>query len=359
MLSPAELSRYARQIVLPELGVEGQERLRAARIAIVGAGGLGSPAALYLCAAGVGTLGIVDDDTVQLSNLHRQILHATDDVGRPKTDSARDTLRELNPNTAVRTHSERLNAASATSLFSEYDVVIDGSDNYPTRYAVNDACAAIGKTWIYGSVERYSGQLSVFDATEGPCYRCVFPDPPAPGSTQSCEDIGVLGAVPGVIGTLQALEALKVVTRIGTPLVGRLLQVDFRTARFDSIEIGKREDCVCAGVAREAVADEPELEPRELAKRLREAPAPLLLDVREPWEWSVGRISSAQLIPMGRLESEVDALRRDADIVVYCHHGMRSAVGAEWLRNQGFRARNLLGGIDRWSVEVDPTVPRY
>lgn len=368
MLSSSELSRYARQLVLPELGLAGQERLRAARALIVGAGGLGSPAALYLAAAGVGTIGIVDDDTVEMSNLHRQIVHASDDVGKNKATSAAETLKRLNVEVSVIEHLERLTTANAADLISGYDLVIDGSDNYATRYAVNDACARLQKVWIYGSVERFAGQVSVFGAAGGPCYRCVFSEPPKPGATANCEEIGVLGAVPGVVGSLQAVEALKCILQVGQPLVGRILQIDFLSTQMRVVALERRADCAACGSASPRVGAEasstpgPEggadIEPRELARRLLE-PAIHLIDVREPWEWSVARIGKPQLVSMNSLPVELDSLDRSRELVIYCHHGVRSEMAAQWLRVQGFQARSLVGGIDRWSREIDPTVPRY
>jgi sulfur-carrier protein adenylyltransferase/sulfurtransferase len=369
MLTEAELSRYGRQLVLPEIGVAGQERIREARVLIVGAGGLGSPAALYLAAAGVGVLGIVDDDVVELSNLHRQVLHGTPDVGRAKAMSASDSLRRLNPHVEVIPHQERLTAKRANSLFRDYDLVVDGSDNYPTRYAVNDACAELGKVWIYGSVERFSGQVSVFGASAGPCYRCIFPEAPAPGSTSSCEEIGVLGAVPGVVGSLQAVEALKCITGVGEPLVGRLLQLDFASGDMRVIQFERRSDCPACGVRpsakRNAPSRTPEIseafhiQPDELAERLAETDKLQLLDIREPWEWSLAHIGAPQFLAMGEIESEIALLDRSRELIVYCHHGNRSSVVTEWLRERGFRARNLAGGIDRWSREIDPSIRRY
>ena len=368
MLTAEELSRYGRQLALPDVGLAGQQRLKDARVLIVGAGGLGSPAALYLAAAGVGLLGIVDDDLVETSNLHRQIIHRSDDVGREKTASAARTIQSLNPNVRVRVHQERLSAARAAPLIEDYDLVVDGSDNYATRYAVNDACAAAGIAWIYGSVERFSGQVSVFGAPGGPCYRCIFPEPPAPGSTPSCEEIGVLGAVPGVIGALQATEALKWILGVGEPLVGRLLQLDLRDGQMTLVRFDRRADCAACGrtAARPelaAVDSAPavvaDIEPEELARTLAQPASLQLLDIREPWEWSLARIGEPQLLAMGDLEDHLESLDPARDLVVYCHHGMRSSVAAEWLRARGFRARNLVGGIDRWSREIDPTVPRY
>lgn len=368
MLSAGELSRYARQLVLPEIGVAGQERLRSARVLIVGAGGLGSPAALYLAAAGVGSIGIVDSDAVELSNLHRQILHTTADVGRPKTQSAADSLDRLNPEVRVEVHSVRLTAENAREFVGSFDVVIDGSDNYATRYAVNDACAAARKPWVYGSVERFSGQLSTFAAGGRPCYRCIYPDAPAPGATPSCEEIGILGAVPGVVGSMQAVETLKLVLGIGDPLVGRLLQVDFRAGEWRTIGFEARADCsVCSKQTRApeinhaptANGTTRDITPRELSELLRQSNDTDVLDVREQWEWKIGRIPGARLIPLEQLERGVHALDRKRELVVYCHHGTRSAIAADWLRAMGYRARNLSGGIDRWSREVDDSVARY
>ena len=371
MLTAAELSRYGRQLVLPEVGIAGQERLRSAKVLIVGAGGLGSPAALYLAAAGVGTLGIVDNDSVELSNLHRQILHGTHDVGELKTVSAAQSIERLNPNVHVRTHQERLTQHGAEALFREYDLIVDGSDNYQTRYAVNDACARLGKVWVYGSVERFSGQVSVFGTADGPCYRCIFPEPPAPASTVSCEEIGVLGAVPGVVGSLQAVEALKCIIGIGEPLIGRLLQLDLSTLETRIVRFDRREDCVACNSRRSEdtdVSDDKlevtaslatDIEPVDLATRLGHMDTLRLLDVREPWEWTVARIGEPQLLAMGELEREIETLDQGRELIVYCHHGVRSSVAAAWLRARGFRARNLSGGIDRWSREVDPSVPRY
>lgn len=370
MLTAAELSRYERQLALPEVGLVGQERLKQAKVLIVGAGGLGSPVALYLAAAGVGVIGIVDDDEVEISNLHRQVLHGTPDIGREKPASAADALQHLNPHVGVHTYHERLTRTRAESLFTEYDVVVDGSDNYATRYAINDACAKLGSVWVYGSVERFSGQVSVFGAPDGPCYRCLFPDPPAPGSTASCEEIGVLGAVPGVIGSLQAVETLKVLLGVGESLAGRLLQFDLGSANVRIIHIERRADCAaCATrgmtsdndalVADDDIGGGLDIEPSDLARRLDEEGSFQLLDIREPWEWSLAQIGKPQLLAMNQLPTALESLDRDRELIVYCHHGVRSEMAAEWLRGHGFRARNLAGGIDRWSREIDPSVPRY
>lgn len=364
MRTPPALERYARQVVLPEVGVEGQERLRRSRVLVVGAGGLGSPAALYLAAAGVGAIGLIDSDDVDLSNLHRQILHTTADVGVTKVTSATKTLGRLNPDVAVTAMRERLDANRARAIVGDWDVVVDGSDNYSTRYAINDACAATSTPWVYGSVERFSGQLSVFDAPSGPCYRCLFPQPPAPGSTASCEEIGVLGAVPGVIGSLQAVEALKLLLGVGQPVAGRLLQIDFLRGEWRAITFEKRSGCEACGMT-ESNGPEPDIlpdiEPVELNTLLQreEKDRPALIDVREPWEWGIAHLSGARLLPMDRITGEARSLERDRDVVVYCHHGTRSAAAADWLRSQGFRARSLAGGIDRWSREIDRTLRRY
>ena len=371
MLTAAELARYGRQLVLPELGLAGQERLRRASALVVGAGGLGSPAALYLAASGIGTLGLVDDDVVEVSNLHRQVLHGTADVGRNKTDSAADMLRRLNPHVELRLYRERLTKFNAKRIVAPYDIVVDGSDNYATRYAVNDACAARRVAWVYGSVERYSGQVAVFGA-DGPCYRCLFPEAPAPGTSPSCEEIGVLGAVPGVIGAMQALEALKSITGIGEPLRGKLLQIDFLAGQTRTIRFDRRSDCpACGGRESEDRArpaagesDEPdaspiEIEPAEAARLLSSASRPLLLDVREPWEMSRAQLGESTAIPMRELEDRIGAIDRARELIVYCHHGTRSRMVSEWLRSLGYRARNLSGGIDRWSREIDHSIPRY
>jgi molybdopterin/thiamine biosynthesis adenylyltransferase/rhodanese-related sulfurtransferase len=364
MLSASELSRYGRQVLLPEVGVQGQERLRAARVLVVGAGGLGSPAALYLAAAGVGTLGLVDSDRVELSNLHRQILHATSDVDRDKTASAAESLVALNPHTTVNQHQERLTAQTAARVLRNYDIVVDGSDNFSTRYAVNDTCVQLDKPWVYGSVERFSGQLSLFPGAEGPCYRCLYAEAPEPGTTASCDEIGVIGVLPGIVGTMQAAEALKWLLEIGQSLVGRLAMIDVRTMQMRSVEYARNPSCrTCGSAAGERAApsidDVLHLDPRTVAEMLKQQNDLTLLDVREPWEHDVAHISNSTFVPMNQLPGKVNSLDRSSEIIVYCHHGVRSDMAAEWLRSQGFSAKNLAGGIDRWSQEVDPSVPRY
>ena len=342
--------------------------MRAARVLVVGAGGLGSPAALYLAAAGVGTLGLLDSDRVELSNLHRQVLHGTADVEREKTASAAESLSALNPHTTVRQHQERLTAQNAEKILNDYDVVIDGSDNFSTRYAVNDACARLDIPWAYGSVERFSGQLSFFPGAAGPCYRCLFAEAPAPGSTASCDEIGVLGVLPGLIGIMQATEAMKWLLGIGEPLVGRLASLDVRTMQMTTVEFGRDPSCRTCGrpasrgkapSIEESVGESLHLEPLAVAGMMKQGSDIQLLDVREPWEHELARIEPASLVPMNELPRRLGSLDRSRAIVVYCHHGVRSDMAAEWLRSQGYPARNLAGGIDRWSREVDPSIPRY
>lgn len=368
MLSASELSRYSRQILLPEVGVAGQERLRAARVLVVGAGGLGSPAALYLAAAGVGTLGLLDSDRVELSNLHRQVLHGTADVDRDKTASATERLGRLNPHVTVVPHPERLTPRNSDRILQGYDLVVDGSDNYTTRYAVNDACVRLDLPWVYASVERFSGQLSLFPGADGPCYRCLFADAPQPGTTASCDEIGVLGVLPGILGTMQASEALKWLLGVGDPLAGKLVTFDLRSVELRTVAYDRNPACTVCGQGDAKAARRPpsmesdrsdQLEPRDVAALISRGSDVLLLDVREPWEHQVARIGNSQLVPMNELPARVGSIDRTRDIVVYCHHGTRSDMAAEWLRSQGFPARNLAGGIDRWSREVDPAIPRY
>ncbi|MEP6619226.1 MAG: molybdopterin-synthase adenylyltransferase MoeB [bacterium] len=386
-LTTDELQRYHRHLILPNVGEEGQRRLKAARVLLIGAGGLGSPAALYLAAAGVGHLGVVDADSVELSNLQRQVLHGTRDVGRPKVMSAHDRLHDLNPHVDVATYHTRLTSANALDILRSYDIVVDGSDNFQTRYLVNDACVLLGKPNVYGSVIRFDGQAAVFGAEGGPCYRCLFREPPPPGLIPNCAEGGVFGVLPGLVGVIQATEAIKLITGAGEPLVGRLLLVDALRMRFRTIELARDPECRACGT-REITAlidydafcglhsTEPasdnathsdptdeevdEITPERLSARLRNGPAIAVLDVREPYEWAIARLPEARLIPLGSLPNAVNTLDRDAEIVVYCHHGMRSAAAAEWLRDNGFgRVLNLVGGIDRWSLDVDPSVRRY
>ena len=377
-LSPEELIRYSRHLVLPAIGLAGQQRLKAARVLVVGAGGLGSPAALYLAAAGVGTLGLVDWDVVDRSNLQRQILHGTDMVGRPKLDSARARIADLNPHVQLETIAARLTSANALDILRDWDVVLDGSDNFPTRYLVNDACVLLGRPNVYGAVLRFEGQVSVFDARQGPCYRCLFREPPPPALVPSCAEGGVLGALPGIIGSLQALEAIKLVTGAGASLVGRLLLFDGLKLQFREIALTKDPDCaVCGphptvrrlidydafcgvGAAGGGMMDEREIGPVALRDERRRNPDLLLLDVREPFEWDIAHLEGARLIPLGQLPARLGELDGHADIVAYCHHGMRSLQAVEMLRAAGFsKVRSLDGGIDAWAREVEPNLPRY
>ena len=381
-LDADELQRYHRHLILPEVGADGQRRLKASRVLLIGAGGLGSPAALYLAAAGVGHLGVVDADDVELSNLQRQVLHDTASVGTPKVESAAARLRAINPHVEVVAHRTRLTSANAMQLLAEYDVVVDGSDNFPTRYLVNDACVLLGKPNVYGSVLRFEGQASVFSFGDGPCYRCLFREPPPPGLVQNCADGGVLGVLPGLIGVVQAAETIKLVTGAGETLTGRLLLVDALRMRFRTIDVARDPECRACGTreittlidydafcgvasdagghvaANEGVEDE--ISPRTLAERMNAGTSPALLDVREPYEWTIARLPDARLVPLDALPHAVSTLDPGAELVVYCHHGIRSAAAVTWLRERGFRrARNLTGGIDRWSREVDPSTRRY
>ena len=382
-LSPDELQRYHRHIILPNVGEDGQRRLKAARVLLVGAGGLGSPAALYLAAAGVGHLGIIDEDVVELSNLQRQVLHGSRDVGRPKVSSASDRLRDINPHVAVSALQARLTSANAIEILRDYDVIVDGSDNFQTRYLINDACVLLGKPNVYGSVIRFDGQASIFSAGEGPCYRCLFREPPPAGQIPNCAEGGVLGVLPGLIGVIQATETIKLITGAGEPLIGRLLLVDALRMRFRTIELTRDPECRACGTheitelldydafcgVAPAVAysareiddeDVDEITPQRLDARMRGGATITLIDVREPYEWAIARLPDARLVPLNSLPQALHSINRDAQIVVYCHHGTRSAAAAEWLRDQGIeRVLNLVGGIDRWSLEVDPAMRRY
>jgi adenylyltransferase/sulfurtransferase len=377
-LSRDELQRYSRHLILADVGPEGQRRIKAARILLIGAGGLGSPAALYLAAAGVGTLGIVDFDVVDVTNLHRQVLHGTSAVGVSKLESARARIAELNPHVAVVTHETRLTSANALAILDQYDIVVDGTDNFATRYLTNDACVMLGKPNVYGSIFQFDGQASVFSLPDGPCYRCLFPEPPPPGSVPSCAEGGVLGVLPGLIGTIQATEALKLVLGVGTSLAGRLLLVDAMEMTFRTVRVprdpacpacGTREitslidyDAYCGTAAPTmSISESPlsDITPRELAQRLARGDDLQLIDVREAYEWALCRLDGARLVPLGTVEAAIPSLDASRETVVYCRSGVRSAAAAEQLRAAGFQVRNLAGGILRWSDDVDPSVPKY
>jgi molybdopterin/thiamine biosynthesis adenylyltransferase/rhodanese-related sulfurtransferase/molybdopterin converting factor small subunit len=387
-LSAAEVQRYSRHLILPEVGMDGQRRLKAASVLMVGAGGLGSPLALYLAAAGVGRLGIVDFDVVDNSNLQRQLLHGTKDVGRTKLDSARDRITDVNPNVEVVGYDTALSSANALDILRDYDIVVDGTDNFPTRYLVNDACALLDKPNVYGSIFRFEGQASVFDATRGPCYRCLYPEPPPPGLVPSCAEGGVLGVLPGIIGTIQAMETIKLILEVGDSLVGRLVLFDALGLKFRELRLRKDPDCpLCGpnrtidalidyqqfcGIPSAPAADEIaeqerlrgadwEITPPELKASL-DAGVPLyLLDVREPHEVDICQIpGTSKLIPVGSIEERAAELDPSASIVVYCRSGVRSARAFDALRRKGFgNLRNLKGGILAWSREVEPSMPQY
>jgi adenylyltransferase/sulfurtransferase len=377
-LSHDELLRYSRHLTLPEVGLAGQEKLRAARVLLVGAGGLGSPAALYLAAAGVGTLGLVDFDIVDRSNLQRQILHGTSGIGTSKLDSARERLRDINPHVQVETFATRLTSANALDILRRFDVVVDGSDNFPTRYLVNDACVLLGKPNVYGSVFRFDGQASVFDAQRGPCYRCLYAEPPPPDLVPSCAEGGVLGVLPGIIGSIQALEAIKLIVGVGQALIGRLLLFDGRKLQFRELTLEKDPDCpVCGtqptvtslidyeafcglGDGGEGTGDGVEIAPLDLKREWTRNPSLMVIDVREPHETEIARIAGARLIPLAQLPGRLHELDGHAEIVTHCHHGVRSMKAREILKGAGFaKVRSLAGGIDAWARDVDPEVPRY
>jgi molybdopterin/thiamine biosynthesis adenylyltransferase/rhodanese-related sulfurtransferase/molybdopterin converting factor small subunit len=377
-LSVAEIRHYSRHLILPEIGTLGQRKLKAAKVLMIGAGGLGSPLGLYLAAAGVGTLGLVDFDTVDLSNLHRQVLYGRSSVGRPKIQAATDRLRDVNPHIKIVPYETRLDSSNALELFKDYDVVVDGTDNFPTRYLVNDACVLLGKPNVYGSIFRFEGQVSIFWGARGPCYRCLFPEPPPPGLVPSCAEGGVLGVLPGIIGSLQANEVIKLLAGIGDPLIGRLVLFDALKLKFRELKLRKNPDCpICSdhptqhelidyeqfcGIDRQADAVEAafEISPPELKSWLDEGRPVTVLDVRNPEEWEIARIEGAKLIPLHELQDRLGELDTADTLVVHCHHGPRSSRAVHFLRQMGFsRAINLAGGIDEWSLMVDPSVPQY
>jgi molybdopterin/thiamine biosynthesis adenylyltransferase/rhodanese-related sulfurtransferase len=380
-LTQDDLSRYSRHLILPEVGVEGQRKLKAARVLCVGTGGLGSPLALYLAAAGVGTLGLVDFDVVDVSNLHRQIIHSTADIGRKKLDSAEEKLKALNPELNVQKHDTLLTSANALEILKDYDVIADGTDNFPTRYLVNDACVLLGKPNAYGSIFRFEGQASVFATKDGPCYRCLYPEPPPPGLVPSCAEGGVLGILPGLIGVIQATEAIKLILGIGEPLIGRLLLVDALKMRFRELKLRKNPECpVCgthptvthlidyqqfcglesASEAQKAVKNGiPQLSAKDLKRRMDAGESLFILDVREPFEYRIANIGG-KLIPQNDVPQRIGEIDRNQEIIVHCKAGGRSQRIAEFLKQSGYpNVTNLAGGILAWSDEVDPKVPKY
>jgi molybdopterin/thiamine biosynthesis adenylyltransferase/rhodanese-related sulfurtransferase len=374
-LSAAELHRYSRHLIMPEVTAEGQKRLKAARVLCIGAGGLGSPAALYLAAAGVGRLGIVDFDKVDLTNLQRQILHGTKDIGRSKLESARDRLRDINPEIEIKLHECRFSSENAGQIATNYDVVVDGSDNFATRYLSNDVCVFARKPNVYGSVFRFEGQTTVFAPhLGGPCYRCLFPEPPPPDSIPNCAQAGVLGVLPGIIGMLQAIETIKLVVGIGEQLIGRLLHFDALKVQFRELKLRRDPQCpvcgenptifapidydqFCGALETETV---PQISVQELKQKMDTHEALELIDVREPFEFQIARIDGATLIPLGEIAERADELQREEPIVIHCHSGRRSAQAVRLLQQRGFtNVYNLEGGIDAWSDLIDPSVPRY
>lgn len=374
-LTPDELRRYSRHLLLPQVGLEGQRKLKAASVLIVGVGGLGSPIAMYLAAAGVGRLGLVDADVVDESNLQRQIVHGQRTVGRLKVESARERLLDLNPHIRVDVYPVRLTRDNALDILRPYDIVVDGTDNFPTRYLLNDACVFLGKPFVYGSIYRFDGQVSVFDARHGPCYRCLFPQPPPPHLVPTCGMGGVFGVLPGVVGTIQATEVLKLILGIGEPLIGRLLLYDALDMTFDTVQVPKNPKCpVCGehptitelidyeafcGVSPTPAASDLEITPHDLARRLAAGEPLRVIDVREPHELAIARLPFAENIPLEQLWSRMDAFDKDTPLVFVCRSGERSRLAAEAFREEGFRAWNLQGGINAWAREVDPTLRQY
>ncbi|HXW17412.1 MAG TPA: molybdopterin-synthase adenylyltransferase MoeB [Candidatus Acidoferrales bacterium] len=378
-LSKEEILRYSRHLIMPELGMEGQLKLKRARVLLVGTGGLGAPLGLYLAAAGVGTIGVVDFDKIDFTNLQRQIMFSSNDVGRPKIEAAAERLGALNPEIHIESYETQLTSENALEIFRDYDIIVDGTDNFPTRYLVNDACVLLGKPNVYGSIFRFEGQASVFGYPDGPCYRCLYPEPPPPGLVPSCAEGGVLGVLPGIIGSIQAMETLKLILEKGQPLVGRLLIFDALGMKFRELKLRKNPDCPVCGKnptvtklidyvefcgirGEEAPAPQttvPEITPRELKTRLDRGDDLYILDVREPHEYQICNIGG-HLIPLGDLSRRVNELDSSREIVAHCRSGKRSAEAAEFLRNAGFRKIwNLKGGILAWSDEVDPSVPKY
>jgi len=383
-LTKDEILRYSRHLIIPEVGIEGQQKLKAAKVLLVGAGGLGAPLGLYLAAAGIGKIGIVDFDVVDFTNLQRQVIHSTADVGRKKLDSAAEKMQGINPALKIVKHETALSSENALEIFKDYDFIVDGTDNFPTRYLVNDACVLLGKPNVYGSIFRFEGQSTVFAYEGGPCYRCLYPEPPPPGLVPSCAEGGVLGILPGTIGLIQATETVKLILGIGEPLVGRLLLYDALGMRFRELKLRKNPECpVCgdhrtitklidyhqfcgvpspnaAAPAQETKVNEGEIEVTEVKAMLDRGDKFVLLDVREPHEYKICNIPAAQLIPLGEVPQRLHELDKSADIVIHCKSGMRSAKACGILKQAGFQhVRNMKGGILAWSDKVDPSVPKY
>jgi adenylyltransferase/sulfurtransferase len=380
-LTTDDLSRYSRHLILPEVGMEGQRKLKAARVLCVGTGGLGSPLALYLTAAGIGTLGLVDFDVVDTSNLQRQIIHSTKDIGRKKLDSAAEKLTALNPSIKIVKHETMLTSANALEILKDYDIVADGTDNFPTRYLINDACVLLGKPNVYGSIFRFEGQASVFATAEGPCYRCLYPDPPPPGLVPSCAEGGVLGILPGLVGVIQATEVIKLILGKGESLIGRLLLVDALAMRFRELKLRKNPECpVCGqhptvtqlidyqhfcGIVSETPEEKgvkngiPQLTVKELKRRIDAGEEVYILDVREPYEYQIAQIGG-KLIPQNEVPQRLSEIDREREVIMQCHSGIRSQNVAEFLKQQGYmKVVNLAGGITAWANEIDPKMQKY
>ncbi|HEV3482831.1 MAG TPA: molybdopterin-synthase adenylyltransferase MoeB [Candidatus Acidoferrales bacterium] len=378
-LSKQEVLRYSRHLIMPEVGMEGQLKLKKAKVLCIGTGGLGAPLGLYLAAAGVGRIGLVDFDSVDFTNLQRQVLFGTSDVGRPKITAAADRLRNLNPEIQIDAYEAQLTSENALELFKDYDIIVDGTDNFPTRYLVNDACVILGKPNVYGSIFRFEGQITVFGYPDGPCYRCLYPEPPPPGLVPSCAEGGVLGVLPGIVGTIQAAETLKLIIGKGQPLVGRLLLFDALAMKFRELKLRKNPECPACGThptvtklidyvqfcgirgeeAPSTVTNIPEITPRDLKARLDKGDDLYILDVREPHEYDICNLNG-HLIPLGELPQRVHELDSSREIVAHCRSGKRSADAVDFLQKAGFRKIwNLKGGILAWSDDVDPSVPKY
>jgi sulfur-carrier protein adenylyltransferase/sulfurtransferase len=380
-LTHSEIHRYSRHLLIPEVGLEGQSKLKAASVLVIGTGGLGSPVALYLAAAGVGRIGLVDYDVVDFSNLQRQVIHGTSKLGELKVESARERMLDLNPDIQVQVYNEPFTSENAFRIAESYDILIDGTDNFPTRYLVNDVCVLLGKANVYGSIFRFDGQASVFDARRGPCYRCLFPEPPPPGLVPSCAEGGVLGVLPGTIGSLQASEALKLILDIGEPLIGKLLLYNALDMSFDFVKLRKNPSCKVCGdnpeitelIDYEAFCGVPghdheegsagagwDITAGELSERLNKLEPLHLIDVREPHELEISRLEGAQLIPLGQMAARLSELDSAREIVLFCKSGTRSTRALELLASAGFRkVKNLKGGINAWAREVDPSLPVY